>query len=396
MLRVLTVFGTRPEAIKMAPVVRELRARSGRVDSLVCVTGQHREMLDQVLGLFAIAPDFDLNVMRPDQSPTQVAARVLSELDPLLAVVQPDWVLVQGDTTTVMAASIAAHHRRVKVGHVEAGLRTYDRANPFPEEMNRVVADHISDLRFAPTTRARENLLGEGIPHETVFVTGNTAIDALRWMVRQPTPPDVQNLLAALQTAADSPRSLILVTAHRRESFGQPIRNICQAISLLAQRPDVHLVYPVHSNPNVWQPVHELLAGMERVTLLPPLDYQSLVHLMRHCRLILTDSGGIQEEAPSLGVPVLVMRDKTERPEAVDAGAARLVGNEPCRIVSESERLLDDPAAFAAMAQIVNPYGDGRAAERIADLLAYGHCEEFTAGPERTRSLVTAQPRLGR
>ena len=304
---------------------------------------------------------------------------MLSALDPLLADVQPDWVLVQGDTTTVMAASIAAHHRRVKVGHVEAGLRTHDRANPFPEEMNRVVTDHISDLHFAPTAGTRANLLGEGIARETVFVTGNTAIDALQWMVDQPAPPDVLSLLAALQPPGAAPRSLILVTAHRRESFGQPIRSICEAISRLAQRPDVHLVYPVHRNPNVWQPVHELLAGLEGVTLLPPLDYQSLVHVMRRCRLILTDSGGIQEEAPSLGVPVLVLRDKTERPEAVAAGAARLVGNEPGRIVAEAERLLDDPAAFAAMAQAVNPYGDGRAAQRIADLLVNGSCEEFMA-----------------
>lgn len=363
----------------MAPVVSELQQRAGQVDSLVCVTGQHREMLDQVLGLFAIAPDFDLDIMRPDQSLSQVAARVLSALDPLLADVQPDWVLVQGDTTTVMAASIAAHHRRVKVGHVEAGLRTHDRANPFPEEMNRVVTDHISDLHFAPTAGARANLLGEGVARETVFVTGNTAIDALQWMVHQPTPPAVQSLLATLQPPGTAPRSLILVTAHRRESFGQPIRNICQAISRLAQRPDVQLVYPVHRNPNVWQPVHEMLTGLERVTLLPPLDYQALVHVMRCSHLILTDSGGIQEEAPSLGVPVLVLRDKTERPEAVAAGAARLVGHEPGQIVAEAERLLDDPAAFAAMAQAVNPYGDGRAAQRIADLLVNGHCSEFTA-----------------
>ena len=252
-LKVLTVFGTRPEAIKMAPVIYEIQSRAS-VHSLVCVTGQHREMLDQVLGLFAITPDYDLDVMRPNQSPSQVAARVLSELDPLLESIQPDWVLVQGDTTTVMAASIAAHHRGVKVGHVEAGLRTHDRANPFPEEMNRVVTDHISDLHFAPTPGARDNLLSEGISRQTVFVTGNTAIDALQWVIQRPVPREVQTLLESLETPGSLPRSLILVTAHRRESFGQPIRNICEAIQRLASRRDVHLVYPVHRNPNVWHP----------------------------------------------------------------------------------------------------------------------------------------------
>jgi UDP-N-acetylglucosamine 2-epimerase (non-hydrolysing) len=387
--KVLTVFGTRPEAIKMAPVVRELGKHARDVQVQVCVTGQHREMLDQVLGLFDITPDVDLDLMQVNQSPSQVAARVLSNMDPLLNVLRPDLVLVQGDTTTVMATCIAAHYHRVKVGHVEAGLRTYDRFNPFPEEANRVVADHICGLHFAPTCTARDNLLREGISSQGIFVTGNTIIDALQWMVSQPSTPELNNYLENMgirKSDRNSSQLSILVTAHRRESFGQPIGDICSALDILARRTDVHIIYPVHRNPNIWEPAHALLGNHPNITLIPPVDYLTLVHLMKHSHLILTDSGGIQEEAPSLGVPVLVLRETTERPEAVEAGAARVVGTSPERIVSEAQRLLDDPATHAAMAQSINPYGDGLAAKRIVDVLLTGQCEEFLPGTKTAQS----------
>lgn len=382
-MKVLIVVGTRPEAIKMAPIVHRLQAFPQDVETIVCATGQHREMLDQVLELFAIQPDIDLNLMQQNQTPNQVAARVLLALDPLLAEIQPDWLLAQGDTTTVMAASIAAHHRRVRVGHVEAGLRTYDRANPFPEEMNRVVADHISDLHFAPTAGAGANLQAEGIAAQSIHVTGNTVIDALLWVAAQPLSAAARAALG--QHGLDDfvqgqERRVILVTAHRRENHGRPIQHICQALRTLAQTwPDLHIVYPVHRNPNIWNPVHELLADVPGITLLPPVDYASLTHLMKHSRLVLTDSGGIQEEAPSLGVPVLVLRETTERPEAVDAGAAVLVGTTPETIVMQANHLLSDAAAYEAMAQAMNPYGDGQAAARIADVLRTGQCAAFNS-----------------
>ncbi len=378
MIRVLCVFGTRPEAIKMAPVVQELRKQPDRFSTHTCVTAQHRDMLDQVLDLFGIIPDVDLDLMQEGQTLSQVASRVLAKLEPVLREERPDWVLVQGDTTTVMATAIAAHHLRTRVGHVEAGLRTGDRWNPFPEEMNRVLADHLSDLCFAPTERARQNLFQEGIPDWRIRVTGNTVVDALHWVAKQPPPPKVAELLHRLgivelqeQRTSVSPVPLLLVTAHRRESFGRPLERICRALRKIAERGDgrVHLVYPVHPNPNVHGPVHHLLDGVDHVTLLPPVDYLTLVHLMKRSALILTDSGGIQEEAPSLGVPVLVLREVTERPEAVEAGVARVVGTDAERIVAEVFRLLDDPEAHAAMARPVNPYGDGHAAERIAQAL---------------------------
>jgi UDP-N-acetylglucosamine 2-epimerase (non-hydrolysing) len=275
-------------------------------------------------------------------------------------------MLVQGDTTTVVAAALCAHYQRVRVGHVEAGLRSFDRANPFPEEMNRVLADHASDLHFAPTARARENLLREGIPAGGIHVTGNTVIDALLWVAGQPWTPPAGDPLAGL----DPEKRLILVTAHRRENFGAPLQGICAALRTLAGRGDVQVVYPVHPNPQVWGPVHQALAGAAGVLLLPPVDYRRLVWLMHESALVLTDSGGIQEEAPSLGVPVLVLREVTERPEGVEAGTARVVGTDPERIAAEAGRLLDDAAAYRAMAQAVNPYGDGHAAERIAQILA--------------------------
>lgn len=396
MRRVLIVFGTRPEAIKMAPVVRALAQRPDRFHVRTCATAQHREMLDQVLAVFGIVPDVDLDLMQPDQSLSGLAARVLAAMDEVLLVEKPDWVLVQGDTTTVMATALAAQHRQVRVGHVEAGLRTYDRRNPFPEEMNRVVTDHVSDLCFAPTETARTNLLAEGIPEERIVVTGNTVIDALLSVAAQPPPADMVELLQRLGipdkkeryekqetgnrggTVPPSPSlplspspHLILVTAHRRESFGAPLAGICRALRRIAETwgDRVHIVYPVHRNPNVWQPVHAALAGQPGITLLPPVDYRRLVYLMKRCTLILTDSGGIQEEAPSLGKPVLVLRETTERPEAVACGASRVVGTDPERIVGAVDKLLNDPDVYHQMATAGNPYGNGRAAEHIVKAL---------------------------
>lgn len=359
-MKVMPIFGTRPEAIKLAPVITALSKEPG-FETVVVVTAQHRDLLDGVLNLFGIKPAVDLNLMRHNQSPTGVAAAILAGLEPVLAMHRPHWVLVQGDTTTVMAAAIAAHYAQIQVGHIEAGLRSYDRANPFPEEMNRVVTGHISDLHFAPTARARDNLLREGIDPKTVIVTGNTVIDALLTACETPWTPNHGNPLAALPLN----RRWLLVTAHRRENFGQPIRDICQALIHLANRGDTHIIYPVHPNPNIQGPVYELLGSHPAITLTPPLEYHPLVWLMSRCELVLTDSGGIQEEAPSLGKPILVMRKTTERPEAMEAGAAKLVGTVPDCIVSEASRLLDNPRAYEAMARAINPYGDGHAADRI-------------------------------
>jgi len=371
-LKVLSIFGTRPEAIKMAPVVRELQRRAN-VLSQVCVTGQHREMLDQVLNLFNIVPDYDLNVMRADQTPTRIITQVLLELDPLLRDIRPDWILVQGDATTVMASAIAARHLKIKIGHVEAGLRTGDMQNPFPEEMNRVVTDAISDLHFAPTSQSRDNLLRAGIAEHSITVTGNTVIDALLDVANRPWNPEPNHPLYKWydpNSRLALPK-FILITAHRRESFGKPLLNICAGLREIARRGQsvLHLIYPVHLNPNVHEPVKHLLGGVPNITLTPPLDYLSLVHLMKHSTLILTDSGGIQEEAPSLGVPVIVLRDVTERPEGIQAGVVKMVGTDPEKIVGETFRLLEDPRAYQAMAKAVNPYGDGHAARRIADKL---------------------------
>lgn len=379
--KVLVVIGTRPEAIKMSPLIRQLCDYQKKIKVWTCVTGQHREMIDQVLTLFNIFPDIDLDLMRVNQTPSQVASRVLSTMDPILEDLHPDLVLVQEDTTTVMSTSIAAHYHRIEVGHVEAGLRTYDRFQPFPEEMNRVVTDHISDLHFSPTARACKSLLLEGISRNKIFITGNTVIDALNWVVKQPAGSSLHNLLESLgrgENRLSLSKRIILVTAHRRESFGKPLQNICNALQSLADRNDVHFIYPVHHNPNIFEPVHKYLGKHSNITLIPPVDYQTKVQLMKHNRLILTDSAGIQEEAPSLGIPVLVLRDTSERPEAVDAGAARLVGTDSNRIIPEVERLLDDQAAYNSMARVINPYGDGQAAERIIDILITGSCEEFS------------------
>jgi UDP-N-acetylglucosamine 2-epimerase (non-hydrolysing) len=369
-LRVLSIFGTRPEAVKMAPVVYALKAAPG-VESRVCVTAQHREMLDQVLNLFDIRPDIDLNLMRPDQSLAEITAAIFTHLDPVLEKEKPDWILVQGDTTTVMAAALAAYYRRIRVGHVEAGLRTNDKWQPFPEEINRRVAGVVADLHFAPTERSRQNLLREGVPDERIAVTGNPVIDALQRVARQPEPAEVVELLERHGLAPLGSKRLILVTAHRRENFGQPLENICLALRDIAETypEDVHLIYPVHLNPNVQAPVHRLLDGVSNISLLQPLDYLPMVHLMKHADLVLTDSGGLQEEAPGLSVPVLVLRATTERPEGVEAGVVKLVGTQREDIVREARRLLDDPAAHAAMAHAANPFGDGHAGERIVRAL---------------------------
>ena len=368
-LRVLSIVGTRPEAIKMAPVIRELKKHIN-VHSSVCVTAQHREMLDQVLKLFNIIPDYDLNIMRSNQSLNQLVARIASELEPLLNRAQPDWILVQGDTTTVMAAAITARHLRIKIGHIEAGLRTGDMDNPFPEEMNRIIVDAISDLHFVPTSRAHHNLLREGVSNDTIAITGNTVIDSLLAATSLPwTPPEDHPLFTLFNNGQElsSSSKIILVTMHRRENFGRPLQDICLALKAIAQNSHtpIRFVYPVHLNPNVYGPVHELLGDDPHFSLVPPLDYLSLVNLMKRSVLILTDSGGIQEEAPSLGIPVLVLRKVTERPEGVEAGTVRLVGIEPASIIEQTIRLLSNPSEYQAMAQAVNPYGDGHAAERI-------------------------------
>ncbi|HEX7077697.1 MAG TPA: UDP-N-acetylglucosamine 2-epimerase (non-hydrolyzing) [Candidatus Eisenbacteria bacterium] len=355
---VLSVFGTRPEAIKMAPVIQAL-AREPGIRSLVCVTAQHREMLDQVLALFSIRPDHDLDLMREGQTLTEITTGALTRLDPYFAEVEPALLLVQGDTTTTMAASLAAFYRRVPVAHVEAGLRTHDNSYPYPEEVNRRITTVIAAHHFAPTEGARNNLLREGVPDARITVTGNTVIDALLSVVKsQPSriPP-----LPLRGTR------IVLVTAHRRENFGQPMREIVEALRDLAARyPDVDLVYPVHRNPNVDGPVRAALGDVPGIHLIHPLEYKAFADLMAASTLILTDSGGVQEEAPSLGKPVLVLRDETERPEAVAAGVVRLVGPHRAAIVEAASELLDDPRRYAAMANAVNPYGDGRAAGRIA------------------------------
>jgi UDP-N-acetylglucosamine 2-epimerase (non-hydrolysing) len=367
-LRVLSVFGTRPEAIKMAPVVKALAAADG-IEARVCVTGQHREMLDQVLSLFRITPDYDLALMRPGQTLGDVTSAVLSGLDGVLADFGPDIVLVHGDTTTTLAASLAAYYRQTPVGHVEAGLRTGNIYSPWPEEINRKVAGAVAELHFAPTDKSRTNLRNEGVPDGRIFVTGNTVIDALHDVVKL--IGDDSGLAAELATRFGIPedRRLILVTGHRRESFGGGFDRICEALARLAERPDVEVVYPVHLNPNVKGPVERLLGGRSNIRLMPPQDYLPFVYLMSRAELIITDSGGVQEEAPSLGKPVLVMRDTTERPEAVEAGTVKLVGTDVDGIVSTAGELLDDVEAYRSMNRAHNPYGDGHASERIVSAL---------------------------
>lgn len=363
-MKVISIFGTRPEAIKMAPVVKELGKHS-EIESVVCVTAQHRQMLDQVLSLFGIEPEYDLNLMQPNQSLAKLTALALTELDAVLEKEQPDWVLTQGDTTTAMVGALAGFYRRIKVGHVEAGLRTWDRFQPFPEEVNRKIADAVCDLHFAPTTQSRDNLLRESVNSSSIIVTGNTVIDALLEVAAKEYDWNSGEL-------AEVPhgKKIILVTAHRRENFGAPLFEICQALKEIAARyPELHIVYPVHLNPNVQQVVRAELGEIPNITLLAPLDYLPLVQLMKASHLVLTDSGGLQEEAPGLGKPVLVLREVTERPEGVEAGTVQLVGTDKDRIVAATMRLLDDATEYDRMARAVNPYGDGKASQRIVESL---------------------------
>lgn len=364
-LRVVSIFGTRPEAVKMAPVVQVL-ANAPEIESRVIVTAQHRQMLDQVLGLFNIQPDYDLNLMQPNQTLAQLTAAIFTHLDPLLHDLQPDWMLVQGDTTTVMAAALLGYYQRIKVGHVEAGLRSGDRWQPFPEEVNRRVASVVADLHLAPTYHSRENLLREGVEDWRIVVTGNPVIDALNQIVRRPMPAEARQLLDQYQIG-EGGKQLLLVTAHRRENFGEPLEAICHALKQLAMRyhKEIQIIYPVHLNPNVQQPVYRLLSDVPNIALLPPLEYLTMVHLLQAARLVLTDSGGIQEEATGLGKPTLVLRNTTERPEGVEAGVLKLVGWNPEKIVYEASQLLEDENAYQAMVSAENPFGDGHAAERI-------------------------------
>ena len=366
--KILVVFGTRPEAIKLAPVIQELRKHPRDFVTRVCVTAQHREMLDQVLAIFRIRTHYDLNVMHKGQSLEDVTSRVLLGMKEVLGRERPDMILVQGDTTTVMAAALAAFYAGVAVGHVEAGLRTWDKRRPFPEEINRVIATDLSDLHFAPTEQARRNLLREGIVPKRIFVTGNTVIDALFHVRARVTRS--RRRFERTFPGIDFSKRMILVTGHRRENFGEGFLSICRAIRTVARRhPDVEIVYPVHLNPNVQGPVRSMLGSLSNVHLLDPQPYLPFVFLMEVCYLILTDSGGVQEEAPSLGKPVLVMRDRTERPEAVKAGTVRLVGTSSHRIVSEIERLLTNRKAYHTMSRRHNPYGDGKSSGRIVRAL---------------------------
>lgn len=377
MIEVLSVFGTRPEAIKMAPLLAELGRRGDVMSSRVCVTAQHREMLDQVLEVFGIVPDVDLDLMTDNQSPSRVTGAVLESLDGILGESPPDIVLVHGDTTTTMAASLAAFYHKIPVGHVEAGLRTGCRYYPFPEEMNRIVTDAVSSLHFAPTASAAANLRASGVSDDSITITGNTVIDALL---------DVAGRSYEDESGAPKGGRVVLVTAHRRENHGEPLENICGALRDVADAfPDVHIVYPVHLNPNVQQVAKRILGGHERVLLLEPLSYVSIVRIMKESFMVVTDSGGLQEEAPSLGKPVLVLRNETERPEAVDAGTVRLVGTDRDTIVAHMTELLTDEAAYGSMSAAVNPYGDGRASSRIVDAIA---CEFELPGAKRPDEFI--------
>ena len=374
-MKTLCIFGTRPEAIKMAPLVLALAADE-RFEAKVCVTGQHREMLDQVLGLFSITPDYDLNIMKPGQDLTDVTTAILQGMKEVLSEFQPDIVLVHGDTATTFAASLAAYYQQIPVAHVEAGLRTGNLYSPWPEEGNRKLTGALAKLNFAPTENSRNNLLREGVSTESIVVTGNTVIDALLDVVKRlEQDPKLLAQASAPSAFLDPARKLILVTGHRRESFGDGFERICQALMEVAQQhPDVDIVYPVHLNPNVREPVNRLLNGISNIHLIAPLDYLPFVHMMTRSHIILTDSGGIQEEAPSLGKPVLVMRETTERPEAVSAGTVKLVGTNAADIVREINRLLLDTSAYRDMSYAHNPYGDGNACQRILEALIDSHC----------------------
>lgn len=373
-MKILTVFGTRPEAIKMAPLALAL-ATDQRFDAKVCVTGQHREMLDQVLELFEIQPEFDLNIMKPGQDLTDVSTSILQGMKKVFQDFKPDMLLVHGDTATTFAATLAAYYHQIPVGHVEAGLRTGNLYSPWPEEGNRKLTGALASKHFAPTAVSRNNLLHEGVADDAIFVTGNTVIDALLDVVNRLKNDDMLYKKASAPSEfLDSTRKLILVTGHRRESFGSGFERICQALRDVAQRhPEIDIVYPVHLNPNVREPVNRLLSGINNIHLIEPMDYLPFVHLMSRSHIILTDSGGIQEEAPSLGKPVLVMRDTTERPEAVEAGTVKLVGSNVSNIVCELEKLLTDQESYRIMSVAHNPYGDGKACNRIIEAIISSH-----------------------
>jgi UDP-N-acetylglucosamine 2-epimerase (non-hydrolysing) len=362
----LFIFGTRPEAIKLCPLVRELQSRR-ELAVRICVTAQHRAMLDQVLEAFQVIPDFDLDIMRPNQTLCGLTARILEALEPVLEDSAPDMIVVQGDTTTTLAGALGGFYHRIPVAHVEAGLRTGDPAHPFPEEMNRVVTSRLAELHFAPTAQAAANLAAEGIPRDRIHVTGNTGIDAVLY-VRDAL--ESGTLARSHWPCLDETRRLIVVTSHRRENFGDGFVREMRALARIAERPGVEIIYPVHRNPNVLGPAHELLGGRPNIHLLEPLAYVPFVDLLRRAYFLITDSGGIQEEAPSLGKPVLVMREKTERPEAVEAGTVKLVGTDEDRIVAEAARLLEDPAEYTRMTRVHNPYGDGQASRRIGEIVA--------------------------
>ena len=364
-MKILTVFGTRPEAMKMAPLVRQLEKEPG-LESVVCVTAQHREMLDQVLALFELTPDFDLNVMKPNQSVSQISTNVLLGMEKVLQEVQPDMVLVHGDTTTTFASALAAFYQKIPVGHVEAGLRTYDKYSPYPEEMNRILTGHMAELHFAPTERNRQNLLKESIADDKIFITGNTVIDALLTVAEKPYEFEDETL----KGIDFNRRRVITVTCHRRENLGENMVNIFSAVRDIAREyDDVEIVYPVHLNPKVRAAADQVLGGTDRVHLIQPLQYQPFVNLMAKSHFIITDSGGMQEEAPALGKPVLVVRRETERPEAVEAGTVKLAGVERDTIYSLAKELLTDQKVYNAMAKAVNPYGDGKACQRITDII---------------------------
>ncbi len=373
-VKTLFVFGTRPEAIKLCPVVLHMKSRPAEFDVRVAVTAQHRQMLDQVLEVFRVVPDYDLNSMTPGQTLASSTARILAALEPVMVDAKPDIVFVQGDTTTTLCGALAAFYSGIPVGHIEAGLRTGDLAQPFPEEMNRVVTGRLAAIHFAATEGARRNLIRENVVPETIHVTGNSGIDALLNVRDRLASGELKGREDLARFGRNPIRRLLVVTAHRRESFGDGFENICRALQTIARRGDVEIVYPVHRNPNVMGPVQRYLDGLPNVHLIEPLEYVPFVDLMRRAYLLLTDSGGIQEEGPSLGKPVIVMREKTERPEAVEAGTVCMAGADEARVVAEVTRLLDDPAAREAMSRVHNPYGDGHASERIAEatLLYFG------------------------
>jgi UDP-N-acetylglucosamine 2-epimerase (non-hydrolysing) len=365
MKKTLFIFGTRPEAIKMAPVIKEFQKCNNIFDVKICVTAQHREMLDQVLNLFEIKPDFDLNIMRPNQDLYDITSSVLLSLRSVLEKEKPDLIFVQGDTTTAFAASLAAFYQKIPVAHIEAGLRTYNIYCPFPEEINRQLIARIATYHFAPTNRAKDNLIKEGIDKNKIYVTGNTVIDALLEVIEK-----IKNKDIKIKGYNITDRKYILVTGHRRENFGKSFENICNALKEIAlNNPNIDIVYPVHLNPNVQKPVFEILSNIHNVYLIEPLDYESFVYLMYNSYIILTDSGGIQEEAPSLGKPVLVMRDKTERPEAVEAGTVKLVGANKENIVKEVEKIMYNKSEYEKMSRAINPYGDGKASKRIFEII---------------------------